>query len=122
MGIPLPDLDLTDVSPEAGMKKGCDLITDAALKCLSLLSQRQSTNEGLSLESGQTRLGAGSRILVNQLLGSSLIQCLYNKAEFLVSCFLGWLLSQKSTELLDTSSQGTALMAISLTANKRLTK
>jgi hypothetical protein len=87
-----------------------------------LLSQRQSTNEGLSLESGQTRFGAGSRILVNQLLGSSLIQCLYNKAEFLVSRFLGWLLSQKSTELLDASSQSTTLMAISLTANKRLTK
>ena len=28
MGIPLPDLDLTDVSPGAGMKKGCDLIPE----------------------------------------------------------------------------------------------
>jgi hypothetical protein len=87
-----------------------------------LLSQRQSTNEGLSLESGQTRLGTGSRILVNQLLGSSLIQCFDDKPEFLVSRFLGWLLSQKSTELLNTSSQSTTLMAISLAANKRLTK
>jgi hypothetical protein len=115
-------LVLTDVLPRAETKKGCDLITDAALKCLSLLSQRQSTDKGLSLESGQTRLGAGSRIFVNQLLGSSLIQCLHDKSEFLVSRFLGWLLCQKSTELLDTSSQSTSLMAISLTANKRLTK
>jgi hypothetical protein len=59
---------------------------------------------------------------VNQLLGSSLIKCLYDKAEFLVSSFLSWLFSQKSAELLDTSSQSTALMAISLAANKRLTK
>ena len=103
-------------------KKGCDLITDAALKCLSLLSQRQSTDEGLSLESGQTRLRARSRILVDQLLGCSLIKCLYDKSEFLVSSFLSWLFSQKRAELLDACSQSTSLVAISLTANKRLTK
>jgi hypothetical protein len=87
-----------------------------------LLSQRQSTDKGLSLKSGQTRLCAGSGVLVNQLLGSSLIKSLYDKPKFFISRFLGWLLCQKSTELLDTSSQSTSLMAISLTANKRLTK
>ncbi len=79
-------------------------------------------DERLSLQSRQTRLGARSCVLVDQFLGGCLVERLYNKAEFLVGGFLGRLFSHKSTELLDPSSQSTALMAVSLAANERLTK
>lgn len=59
---------------------------------------------------------------MDQLLGSRLIERLYDKAEFLVSDFLSRLFANQRAEFLDPGPQSTALMAIALAANKRPTK
>ena len=78
----------------------------------------KSADEGLSLQRREARLGARGRILVNQLLGRCLIERFHNKAELLVSGFLSWLFCEECPELLHSSSQSTALMAVTFAPNK----
>jgi hypothetical protein len=73
-------------------------------------------DERLSLQRRQTRLRARSSVLVNQLLGSSLIKSLGDQSELLVGSFLSRLFAQQRTETLEGGSQGAALLAIALTA------
>jgi len=55
---------------------------------------------------------------MNESFGRGLVKCLHNGGELLVGSFLSWLRRKKCAKLLNAGTQSTALLTVSLAANK----